>query len=74
MFDENASCHLALGMAYPSCLKGGIEMSFEQQEKAGLNHAKTHVDFMVGSKDLEIIGTKFDGTTVQVFKNGNFTF
>ncbi|MDD2433664.1 MAG: aminopeptidase [Bacilli bacterium] len=74
LFDENASCHLALGMAYPSCLKGGTEMSFEQQEKAGLNHAKTHVDFMVGSKDLEIIGTKFDGTTVQVFKNGNFTF
>lgn len=74
LFDENASCHLALGMAYPSCVKGGVNMTFEQQEKAGLNHAKTHVDFMIGSQDLEIIGTKFDGTKVQVFKDGNFVF
>ena len=74
LFDENASCHLALGMAYPSSLKGGIGMSREQQAKAGLNQSSTHVDFMIGSKDLEIVGTTQDGKKVQVFKNGNFVF
>jgi len=74
LFDENASCHLALGNAYPMNVKGGTSMSREQLKAAGANSSFTHVDFMVGSKDLDIIGTKHDGSKVQIFKNGNFVF
>lgn len=72
LFDENASCHLALGRAYPMNLKGGTSMSEEELEKHGYNTSNIHVDFMFGSRDMEIVGTKQDGTTVQVFENGNF--
>ncbi len=72
LFDENASCHFALGKAYPICVKGGDEMSKEELIAAGANDSLTHVDFMVGTDDLEIIGIKEDGTEVQVFINGNF--
>ncbi len=74
LFDENASCHLALGRAYPTCLKKGTDMSPEEQAKAQLNASNTHVDFMIGTKDLEITGITFDGKEVPVFKNGNFVF
>lgn len=74
LFDENASCHLALGRAYPMNVKGGTKMSKEELEKAGVNSSFTHVDFMVGSADLNIVGTKKDGTKVQIFKDGNFAF
>lgn len=74
LFDENASCHLAIGNAYPVCIKNGEEMSKEELEKAGVNASLTHVDFMVGTKDLEIIGVTPDGREIPVFKNGNFAF
>jgi aminopeptidase len=72
LFDENASCHLALGRAYPMNVKNGTTMSKEELAKAGANDSMTHNDFMFGSEDMEIVGTKQDGTTVQIFKNGNF--
>lgn len=74
LFDENASCHLAFGAAYPSCVKGGEELSEEEQKAAGLNQSMTHVDFMVGTKDLSIVGTTRDGQEIPVFVNGNFAF
>ncbi len=74
LFDENASCHLALGRAYPMNIKGGTKMSKEQLSAAGVNSSFTHVDFMVGTADLNIVGTKKDGTKVQIFKEGNFAF
>ncbi|MDD3383341.1 MAG: aminopeptidase [Bacilli bacterium] len=74
LFDENASCHLALGNAYPMNVKGGISMSRDQLKEAGANSSFTHVDFMIGNKDLDIVGTKHDGSKVQIFKNGNFVF
>ena len=74
LFDENASCHLALGKAYPSCIKGGEEMNDEELINASSNISLTHVDFMVGSKDLNIIGVTHDGKEIQVFKDGNFAF
>ncbi len=74
LFDENASCHLAFGSAYPSCVKGGTEMTEEEQTKAGINHSQTHVDFMVGTKDLSIKGITQDGKEVDVFVDGNFAF
>ena len=74
LFDENASCHLAFGKAYPSCVKGGEDMSPEAQKAAGLNRSITHVDFMVGTKDLSIVGTTRDGREIPVFVDGNFAF
>lgn len=74
LFDENASCHFAIGAAYPGCIENGINMTKEDKEVAGVNDSLTHVDFMVGCKELDIMGIKEDGTEVQVFKNGNWAF
>jgi len=74
LFDENASCHLAIGKAYPVCIKNGENLSDEELIKSGVNDSTVHVDFMVGSEDLEIIGITADGKEVPVFKNGNFAF
>lgn len=72
LFDENASCHLALGRAYPMNVKGGTSMTVEELKEVGSNQSMTHVDFMFGSKDLNIVGTLKDGSKVQIFENGNF--
>lgn len=72
LFDENASCHLAIGKAYPICIKNGENMNQQELEQLGVNHSLTHVDFMIGTPDLEIIGITDVGAEVPVFKNGNF--
>lgn len=72
LFDENASNHLALGAAYPFSLAGGTEMSEEELKAAGLNRSHTHVDFMIGSAKMNIDGIKEDGTTVPIFRNGDW--
>lgn len=72
LYDENASCHLALGSSYPSCIKDGDTMSEEESLKAGANSSLTHVDFMIGTNDTNIVGVKADGTKVQIFKDGNW--
>jgi aminopeptidase len=72
LFDENASCHFAFGKAYPVCLKDGQNMNKEELKKAGVNDSLVHTDFMIGSRDLEIVGTTWNGDKVEIFKNGNF--
>lgn len=72
LFDENASCHLAFGAAFKNNIKGYETMTDEDFKKMNFNESMNHVDFMIGSKDLSIIGTKFDGTKVQIFKDGNW--
>src|SRR5690625_1135363 len=74
LFDENASCHIALGKAYPTNLKGGSQMDKEALDKHGANDSLTHVDFMIGSEDMDIDGVKADGTTEPVFRNGTWAF
>lgn len=74
LFDENASCHLALGMAYPMCIKGGEEMNKEELKKNDLNTSLIHVDFMIGSPDLNIDGETVDGKYEPIFRNGNWAF
>ncbi|MCF6460226.1 aminopeptidase [Clostridium sp. Cult3] len=74
LFDENASCHFAFGKAYPTNIEGGENMTDEELEKAGVNDSLTHVDFMVGSKDLSIVGETKDGKRIQIFENGNWAF
>ena len=72
LYDENASCHLAFGEAYPECIAGGERMTREELVAHGLNHSLTHVDFMVGTADLSITGTTHDGRELPVFRSGNF--
>lgn len=71
LFDENASCHLAFGSAYP-CIAGSEQMSEAERLKRGLNASMTHVDFMIGTPDLSIVGIRQDGSEVPVFVDGNF--
>lgn len=72
LFDENASCHLALGKAYPTTIKGGADMTDEELEAHGVNDSLAHEDFMVGTHDLDILGITKDGREIQIFKNGNW--
>ena len=72
LYDENASCHLALGRAYPDCVKGGEDMTREQQAAAGLNYSDGHHDFMFGTDDLSVVGITPDGGREVVFEKGNF--
>lgn len=72
LFDENASCHLAIGKAYPICIKDGTKMSEEELLQNGVNYSLTHEDFMIGSNDLDIIGTTIDGNEIKIFKSGNW--
>ena len=74
LFDENASCHLAIGKAYPVCIKNGENLSDEELVKLEVNDSFVHEDFMVGTEDLQIIGITADGKEIPVFKNGNFAF
>lgn len=71
LFDENASCHLALGRGFPKCFNGYENLSEEELEKQGCNIASDHVDFMVGTSDLEIEADTKEGKKL-IFKNGNF--
>lgn len=72
LFDENASCHFALGRAYASSIKGGELLSPKELEEKGGNFSLIHVDFMVGSEELSIEATCKDGKKVQIFTNGNW--
>lgn len=74
LFDENASCHLALGSAYPDTMAGGTEMTAEQRGAKGCNESINHVDFMFGTADLSVIGTTADGKKIPVFVKGEFAF
>lgn len=72
LYDENASCHLAIGRGFPTCIKGGTEMTEAEAEAKGVNNSSTHVDFMIGTADLEIIGKDRNGKEIPIFKNGNW--
>ncbi|WP_214829188.1 aminopeptidase [Exiguobacterium algae] len=72
LFDENASCHLALGRAYSTCLEGGPSMSAEELAANGANDSMTHVDFMIGSAEMNIDGELEDGTREAIMRDGNW--
>ena len=71
LFDENASCHLALGDGFPDSIKDGLTMTKEELLGKGINQSKNHVDFMIGTKDLEIKAETKEGS-ILIFENGNF--
>lgn len=72
LFDENASCHIALGKGYPTTVKASENLSKKELTKKGLNDSIEHVDFMIGTADLKIDGIKKDKTAVPLFRNGDW--
>ena len=74
LYDENASCHMALGIGFSECIKGGIDMDKKELFEKGVNNSLVHVDFMMGTEDLMIDGILEDGSHVKIFENGNFVF
>lgn len=74
LFDENASNHLAIGSAYSFNLEGGKKMSREELNENGANESLTHVDFMIGSDQMDIDGITEDGNVEAIFRNGNWAF
>lgn len=74
LYDENASCHLALGIGFAECYEGGYDLSPDELRERGVNQSATHVDFMIGSDDLDITGVTADGEEVPVFVNGQWTW
>lgn len=74
LFDENAACHLALGVGFPTCYENGANMSKEELLAVGVNQSNEHTDFMIGTSDLKIVGTTESGEEVLIFENGNFAW
>ena len=74
LFDENASCHFAVGHGFNECLKGFENLTDEQCKEKGINDSMIHVDFMIGSRDMSIVGVTKDGKRIQIFSNGNWAF
>ena len=74
LFDENAACHLALGMGFTNLYQDFDKYTEEELHAFGINESMSHVDFMIGSKDLNIVGKTEDGQIVQIFKDGNWAF
>ena len=72
LFDENAASHVALGAAYKFTMRGGEAMSDEDFEQAGGNRSATHVDFMIGSAELDVHGVRQDGAVEPVMRAGEW--
>lgn len=72
LFDENAASHVALGSAYKFTVAGGEAMGEDQFEAAGGNRSATHVDFMIGSAELDIDGVRPDGTSEPLMRAGDW--
>lgn len=72
LYDENACCHLALGRAFTECIKEYQHKTEDEIKAVDLNVSMIHVDFMIGSEDLNITAQTYDGRTVEIFKNGNW--
>ena len=74
LFDENAACHLALGMGFADTIDDFEKRSLEECRKLGVNDSMIHEDFMIGSEDMNIDAICRDGRKVPIFRNGNWAF
>ena len=74
LFDENAACHLALGMGFSNCLKDYEKYTLDECRAKGINDSQIHEDFMIGSEDLSITAHTRDGRDVPIFRDGNWAF
>ncbi len=74
LFDENAACHLAIGRGFTNVLKDYEKLTEEEAHAKGINDSITHVDFMIGTADLDITAVLSDGSEVAIFKAGEWAF
>ena len=74
LFDENAACHLALGMGYADTIRDFENKTLEECRQLGVNDSMVHEDFMIGCDSMNIDAITRDGKTVPVFRNGNWAF
>ena len=74
LFDENAACHFAIGRGFTNTIVDYDKYTNEEMKEMGINDSALHVDFMIGTKDLSIIGIKKDGTELVIFENGLWAF
>jgi len=72
LFDENAVCHIAFGRAYPEGIQGGSKLSAEELDALGLNTSDIHIDLMIGTDTMQVIGTCADGSEVTIMEDGKF--
>ncbi len=72
LYDENASCHLALGASFAECIKCGLTKTNEELLDMGLNYSHEHVDFFIGTSDLEVKALLPNGEEVVIIKAGDF--
>lgn len=72
LFDENASCHLALGASFAECIKDGLTKTNEELLEMGLNYSHQHVDFFIGTDDLEVKAILQNNEEVVIIENGDF--
>ena len=72
LYDENASCHIAVGRGFKECLKDSENMTEQELEEIGYNNSQNHVDLMVGTDDLNITATTYDNQKILIFKDGSF--
>lgn len=74
LFDENAACHLAFGEGFSCCFDGFENLSLEEVHAKGVNDSIVHIDFMIGTEDLNITAKTYDGKEIEIFRNGNWAF
>ncbi len=74
LFDENASCHLAMGSGYADTIRDHHNKTLEQCRELGINDSMIHVDFMIGCETMNIDAHCKDGKVVPIFRNGNWAF
>lgn len=72
LYDENSSCHIAVGRGFKECLENGDNLNEEALEKLGYNKSKNHIDIMIGTDDLNITALTYDNKKIVIFKNGSF--
>ena len=74
LFDENAACHFAMGAGFTNTVKDYAKYTREETKGMGVNDSNIHVDFMIGTADLSVIGIKADGSEFPIFVDGNWAF
>ncbi len=74
LFDENASCHFAIGRGFTNAVRDYDKYTNEEMKEMGVNDSAIHVDFMIGTADMSIVGVRKNGERFEIFKNGNWAF
>ena len=72
LFDENAASHIALGQCYSKCFRGGENLSKDEIIKRGGNSSMIHIDWMIGSEEINVDGMNSNGASIPIFRNGEW--